>query len=174
MTHLPPRKRMDLRDFWYAHLIAWQSGDMNQRAYCLAHNLPLKRFGNWRATLRDEMPPPPKRLLYRRSVTLSHMTEHVTNKETQHLSPGYLPPMVMPSVPPRTRCHYSPADKRNIVAETDRPGATVSGVARRYGISSRSLFRWKQTYTSRPEPIILPVTLVDPAEAELGSQGELR
>jgi len=51
MTHLPPRKCMDLRDFWYAHLIAWQNGDMNQRVYCLARNLPLKRFGNWRATL---------------------------------------------------------------------------------------------------------------------------
>ena len=133
MTHLPPRKRMDLRDFWFRHLLAWQNSDMNQREYCEAHKLPLKRFGNWRATLRAVMPPPPRRLLYRRSVILSHMTDTMTNRESQGLTPGYLPPP--PPTLPEPRSHFSPADKRNIVAEIAKPGNTVSGIA------TRSLFR---------------------------------
>ena len=61
MSPLPPRKRMDLREFWFRRLLAWQNSDLNQREYCEANDLPLKRFGNWLAELLHEMPPPTKR-----------------------------------------------------------------------------------------------------------------
>jgi len=53
-------------------------------------------------------------------------------------------------MPPARQGHrrtFSEADKRRIVDETARPGASLSEVARRYGIAARVLFRWKQELT---------------------------
>jgi transposase-like protein len=55
-----------------------------------------------------------------------------------------------PIVPPRRegrRRAFDEADKRQIVEEATRPGASLSQVARRYGIAARLLFRWKQELT---------------------------
>ncbi len=48
------------------------------------------------------------------------------------------------------------------MAEAMQPGATVSGVARKYGIDTPLLFRWKREFApSPPEPVFLPVTVND-------------
>jgi hypothetical protein len=64
--------------------------------------------------------------------------------------------------------HEEPAsaDKRRIVAETCREGASVSGVARKYGVGTRLLFSWKKELTpaTPPGPTFLPVTLTDAPE----------
>ncbi len=36
--------------FWRTHHEAWKRSDLNQRGYCEAQGIPLKAFGNWRAT----------------------------------------------------------------------------------------------------------------------------
>jgi hypothetical protein len=59
-------KRAELEAFWLAHLEGWAASDLNQREYCEAHGLPLKRFGNWRAKFRLEVPSPARKLLWRR------------------------------------------------------------------------------------------------------------
>jgi transposase len=61
------------------------------------------------------------------------------------------------------RRRINAADKRRIVEEAERPGASVSGVARRYGITARLLFRWKQELApaAKTETTFLPVTLTD-------------
>src|SRR3546814_3995072 len=50
-----------------------------------------------------------------------------------------------------------------IVAEAARPGASVSDVARRYGIASALLFRWRKELASPTPPAttFLPVTVSD-------------
>jgi hypothetical protein len=51
-----------------------------------------------------------------------------------------------PIVPPAREGHrrtFSESDKRRIDEETARPGASLSEVARSYGIAARVLFRWK-------------------------------
>jgi transposase-like protein len=56
-------------------------------------------------------------------------------------------PMSGPIVPPAREGHrrqFSEADKRRIVEEAARPGASLSEVARGYGMAARVLFRWKQ------------------------------
>ncbi len=70
------------------------------------------------------------------------------------------------STPPGKRRRFSEADKRRIVEEADRPGASVSDVARRHGIAVRQLFRWKQELApaAKTETTFLPVTLTDAAE----------
>ena len=42
------------------------------------------------------------------------------------------------------RRHYSEASKRQMVAETQLPGASVSTVARRHDVNSNQLFRWRR------------------------------
>jgi transposase len=45
---------------------------------------------------------------------------------------------------PTKRRHYSEALKRQMVAETQAPGASVSIVARRHDVNSNQLFRWRR------------------------------
>jgi transposase len=45
---------------------------------------------------------------------------------------------------PMKRRQYSEALKRQMVAETQAPGASVSIVARRHDVNSNQLFRWRR------------------------------
>ena len=68
-----------------------------------------------------------------------------------------------PIVPPAREGHrrtFSEADKRRIVEETAPPGASLSEVARHYGIAARVLFRWKQELT-QAAPLFVAVEITD-------------
>jgi len=68
-----------------------------------------------------------------------------------------------PIVPPAREGHrrtFSESDKRRIVEETARPGASLSEVARSYGIAARVLFRWKQELT-QAAPLFAAVEITD-------------
>lgn len=140
--------------FWRAHHEAWKQSSLNQREYCEAHGIPLKAFGNWRARFKAEPQPSAPKFLYRRgglSHTFSHSPSHMTNEP-----PG-------PIVPPPREGHrrtFSEADKRQVVQETMRSGASLSEVARRYGIAARLLFRWKQELTIAA-PVFVSVEIAD-------------
>ena len=144
--------------FWRAHHEAWHQSALNQREYCEAHGIPLKAFGNWRARFKAEPQPPVRKLLYRRrglSHTLSHSVSHSLSHMTYDL-PG-------PIVPPAREGHrrtFSEADKRRIVEETGRPGASLSEVARSYGIAARVLFRWKLEL-AQAAPVFVAVEITD-------------
>lgn len=140
-----PRARYG-ETFWRAHHEAWKRSDLNQREYCEAQGLSLKAFGNWRAKFKAEPQPPARKLLYRRggashtlSHSLSHTLSHVTYPSFES-TPG-------PIIPPARAGHrrrFSEADRRHILAEAAKPGASISEVARRYGIARRVLCRWRQ------------------------------
>ncbi|MGB5587420.1 MAG: transposase [Gammaproteobacteria bacterium] len=161
VPRLKETKRAELEAFWRSHLEAWQSSDFNQREYCEAHGLPLKRFGNWRAKFRHEVSPPARKLLYRRGGGLKHMSKHM-RKEIPEPA-GYVPSGLLKDT--GRRRNFSTADKRRIVEEACRDGASISGVARKYGIGKRLLFHWKQEFEPElsREPILLPVTVTDAA-----------
>jgi transposase-like protein len=156
---LAAAKRFELEAFWRRHLEGWRRSDLNQREYCELHGLPLKRFGNWRAALKHEEPASAGKLLYRRGGALSHMSNHMT-KEAVPARSGPIPSARSSS---RKRRNFSEADKRRIVDELSRPGASVSGVARQYEIATRQLFRWKQELApaAKAETTFLPVTITD-------------
>ena len=129
--------------FWRAHHEAWRQGALNQREYCEAHDLPLKAFGNWRAKFKAEPQPPVRKLLYRRGG-LSHRLSHTPSHSLTHMTND---PLSRPIVPPAREGHrrvFSEDDKRRIVGEATQPGASLSAVARSYGIAARVVFRWKQ------------------------------
>jgi transposase-like protein len=156
-------KRSELESFWRAHLDGWRRSDLNQREYCELHGLPLKRFGNWRAKLKHEEPASAGKLLYRRGGGLKHMSKHML-KENPSAPSSYIPSAR--SGGPGKRRNFRAADKRRIVEETCREGASVSGVARKYGIGTRLLFSWKQELApaAKTETTFLPVTITDAPE----------
>lgn len=151
--------------FWRAHHEAWKRSDLNQREYCEAQDIPLKAFGNWRAKFKSEPQLPEPKLLYRRgglshrlSHTLSHRLSHMTNEAPSR-------PIVPPACEGRRR-KFSEADKRRIVEEAGQPAASLSAVARRYGIAARVLFRWKQELVP---PVFVAVQITD-APAPVGAE----
>lgn len=159
MSRLTDQKRAELEGFWRFHHEEWQKSTLNQREYCELHRLPLKRFGNWRAQFKHEAAVVRCKLLYRRAGRLRHMSGHMPNRENDPVSTGYVP-----SARPMTegRRNFRISDKKRIVEEAFAPDASISGVAKRYGITKRLLFRWKRELIEpEPEPTFLPVTVSD-------------
>ena len=167
MPRLKAEKAAELEAFWRSHHEEWARGSLNQREYCEAHGLPLKRFGNWRAKFKEEAGAVQKDLLYRRGGGLGHMSSHMTDGDLGAVSTGYIPSA---RAVPEARRNFRLADKRRIVAEAAAPGSSVSAVARRYGIARRLLFRWKQELAPpATEPVFLPVTVSDDDPAAAGT-----
>lgn len=147
--------------FWRAHHEAWTRSALNQREYCEAHDLPLKAFGNWRAKFKAEPKPKATKLLYRRG-DLSHRLSHGLSHSLGHMTkePASLGPTVPPPRDGRRR-KFTADDKRQILAEVDRHGASTSEVARRYGIAVRVLFRWKQELAQPSEAVFVSIMISD-------------
>lgn len=161
MARLSVEKRNELEAFWRAHIQGWRDSTLNQREYCEAHGLPLKRFGNWRAKFRHEDPRLTGKLLYRRGGGSEHMLKHMrSGPENPYIPSGR-------SGDACRRRNFGTLDKRRIVDEISRPGATVSGVAKKYGIGPRLLFQWRKDLTPdlQPEPVFAQVTLSDAPDA---------
>lgn len=161
MSRWPADYRVELEAFWRSHHEAWRRSDLNQREYCEAHGLPLKRFGNWRAKFKQE-PEILQKLLYRRGGRLGHMT-----KWASHMTNEVGPPKPDPAKTVAGRRTFSEAEKQRIVDEASQLGVTLSQVARRYGISRRVLFRWKEMLRPKQlepapaDPVFAPVQIMD-------------
>ena len=158
MPKLSPEKWAELEGFWRHHHDGWMGSELNQREYCELHGLPLKRFGNWRDRFKAEQEVRQAGLLYRRGG-LGHMSGHLSDRENAPVSTGYVPSA---RSMPEGRRNFRISDKKRIVAEAMAPGASVSGVASRYGITTPLLFRWKREQAPpEPEPVFLPVAVSD-------------
>ena len=145
--------------FWRAHHEAWKRSELNQREYCEAERISLKAFGNWRAKFKAEPQPPQRKLLYRRSGsshTLSHSSSHILSHGPYPFSWPERPVVLPPREGHRRR--FSEAEKRRILQEAAQPGASMSEVARRYGIARRVLCRWKQELAV---PVFVAVRITD-------------
>lgn len=61
---------------------------------------------------------------------------------------------------------YTADEKRRIVEETLKPGASVSVVARRHDVNANMVFTWRKRYRALPAPAMLPVEIaVTPSSA---------
>ena len=166
-----PRERYG-EAFWRAHHEGWRQSDLNQREYCEAQGLSLKAFGNWRAKFKAEPQPLPRKLLYRRgglshrlSHTLGHSLSHMTNDAPEQT-------LIVPPARDGHRRSFSEADKRRIVEQAGQPGASLSEVARRYGIAARVLFRWKQELKPSAAPMFVTVQIADATAASDAALGD--
>lgn len=135
MPKVSEKKWAELEGFWRHHHEGWKSSALNQREYCELHGLPLKRFGNWRDRFKAEEKVQEAGLLYRHGG-LGHMPSHMTDRENGPVSTGYIPSS---RTLPEARRNFRMSDKKRIAAEAMAPSASVSGVARRYGIIAGGL-----------------------------------
>lgn len=132
--------------FWRSHHEAWKRSDLNQREYCEVQGIPLKAFGNWRAKFKAEPQAPTRKLLYRRGGA-NHSLSHRLSHTPSHMSYPSFYEAAAPVVPPARAGHrrrFSDSERAHILTEAAKPGASVSEVARRFGIARRVLFRWRQ------------------------------
>src|SRR3954453_4416892 len=70
------------------------------------------------------------------------------------------------------RRRWTDEEKAWIVAESLDPAATVSAVARRYGLHARQLFTWRQrlaTPAAREVPAFVPVVVAEDNVAPAGT-----
>jgi len=79
MPRMKSEKGNELEAFRRAHIEGWRDSTLNQREYCEAHGLPLKRFGNWRAKVTHDDPRLTGKLLYRRGAGSEPMLKHRRN-----------------------------------------------------------------------------------------------
>jgi Transposase len=152
--------------FWRAHHECWKRSDLNQGEYCESQGISLKAFGNWRAKFKAEPEAPQRKLLYRRGGaghSLSHTLSHSLSHTPSHMAYPSSAPIVPPARPGHRR-RFSDADRCHILAEVARPGASVSEVARRYGVDRRVLFRWRQEQTAGP--VFVDVEILDGSDAD--------
>jgi transposase len=80
----------------------------------------------------------------------------------------------------RARRRWTDADKRQLVAETLAPDATVHAVARRHGVSTSQLFTWRKRFRgelgfprSTPAAPAFAAVALAPAGASLPGDGTL-
>lgn len=66
------------------------------------------------------------------------------------------------------RRHWSDEEKARIIAESLVPGANISGVARRNGVSGGVLFKWRREALQAPvvAASFIPITLAAPVPQE--------
>ena len=149
--------------FWRAHHEVWKRSDLNQRQYCEAEEIPLKAFGNWRAQFKAEPQPSERKLLYRRRPLRPPLSPPVSPLLSPPFSQGAYPSSEAPIVPRLREGHrrrFHDGDKRRILDEAARPGASAAEIARRYGIAPRLLRRWKQDLAA-PAPTFVTVQVTN-------------
>ena len=71
------------------------------------------------------------------------------------------------------RRRWSPEEKLRIVAETERPGAGIAQIARRYEISRGLLWNWRRqvrrgVLRPEPPPVFLPVHAISDGTKHVG------
>ena len=164
-------EREPRRAFWRGHFEVWRLSGLTQRDYCERHGLSLKNFGNWRAQLKreDEAGPKARWGRYPRLRPSSGPRSEGRSEKppAKKIVPARLP--VSAANGSDARRKFSDEAKRLIVEEACQPNISVSRVARRYGITTSLLFRWRQALGMAPaaeEGQFLPVTLAEEPLAE--------
>lgn len=134
--------------FWAMHIEAMTWCGMSAQSYAKAHRLSLHSLKRWRGLFeagevqidwRAHLHPS---ALPHISTSASDSTNDVTKASqvgeglTNASDEG-------PSPEQRRRRKFSAEEKLTVVLQTERPGATVSEVARKRGIATGVLFRWR-------------------------------
>jgi transposase-like protein len=126
-----------IQAFWAMHVEAQLWSGLSAGEYASVHRLSTYSLRSWRSRLDAdplgvdwrELLHPSARPYVRRKISTS------ANEESAEF------PLTEPTPPLRRQ--FSEEEKSAMVAETEVPGATVSAVARRHGVVTSMLFRWR-------------------------------
>lgn len=125
--------------WWREHIEAWKKGDLSQRAYCRANGLTPKSFARWRLWFKEEADIAERKRLQRHR---RHDRPGADPSDSPRPMGPARPLLGLPQV--NRRRQFPDLLKRQIVEETLALGATVSGVARLYGVTPPCVFRWRK------------------------------
>jgi transposase-like protein len=131
--------------FWAMHVEALNWSGLTAKEYASAHRISLYGLRTWRARFDAD----PLQIDWRARVHSSvrptvSASASDSAKDAQARSVLTTAPPTDPAASGRRhRRSFSDEEKRTIVLETERPGATVSQVARAHGIVTSVLFRWR-------------------------------
>ncbi len=147
--------------FWAMHVEAMNWSGIGVREYAAALSLSPYALRKWRDRLDEGEVEidwrahlhPSARPLVGTSVSKPTAESSLTD------APGDDPPA--PTAP--ARHFFSDEQKLAIAKETEQPGATVSGVARKHGIVTGLLFRWRVQFgiAQKTRAKLAPVALAD-------------
>lgn len=125
--------------FWRQHVEAWKKNGVSQRVYCTAYGLSRRTFCKWRMRLKAD-DAAAERVLSRRRGCRGRACDD-PSVDHSAMAPKAAP---FGLLQPGRRRQFPEELKRQIVLETLAPGASVSAVARLYGVTAPCVFRWRK------------------------------
>lgn len=148
------RKRMPLskssrnravQGFWAMHVEALRWSNLSVRVYAAAHQLSPHSLYRWCRLIDSGEVEIDWRALLHPSARPAISTKISTSAKEDAGVLGLTESIAVEgrSPKPSGRRRFSVEEKRLIVLATERPGATVSSVARAHGIVPSVLFRWR-------------------------------
>lgn len=150
--------------WWREHIDGWKKSDLNQSSYCRKNGLHRKSFGRWLRWFREEAAAAERKLRHRQ-----------WRRDRPSANPRTMssdrPLLGVPQV--NRRRQFPDLLKRQIVEETLLPGATVSAVARLYGVTPPCVFRSRKLlgYGAAEDKIeFAAVQIGEPAGAAVGGK----
>jgi transposase-like protein len=131
--------------FWAMHLEAQLWSGLSAAEYASAHRLSPHSLRKWRRQLDETPLGIDWRALVHPSARPYEGPRLSTSAKAEKAESGLTITRreVRDGDGRSSRRTFSEAQKRAIVAETEAPGATVSAVARRHGVVTSMVFRWR-------------------------------
>ncbi|MFG1228617.1 IS66-like element accessory protein TnpA [Xanthobacter wiegelii] len=147
--------------FWAMHVEAMNWSGMSVREYAAGLNLSPTSLRKW----RDRLDEGEVEIDWRAHLHPSARPV-VSTSASKKPADGLLtvPSKSEPEAPrPPVRRFFSDEEKRAIALESDRPGVSVSSVARKHGIVTGLLFRWRVQFgvAQKTRAKLVPVALAD-------------
>jgi transposase-like protein len=163
-------KNQAAQAFWAMHVEAMTWSGMTLRAYADALNLSRYSLKKWRNRIRDQKVDGDWRALLHPSARppLSTSARPSAKPETPENRLTSTSGVDLETAIRATRRSFSREEKLALVLETERTGATVSGVAREHRLVPSTLFRWRVELGfghPRTPPVELAAVQVDDAAA---------
>ena len=156
-----------LQAFWAMHVEAMNWSGMGVREYAAALHLSPTSLRKW----RDRLDNGEVDVDWRAHLHPSACPAVGTSANGAPSKSSLTAPPDDDPAPPRQplRRFFSDEQKRDIAVESDQPGVSVSRVARKHGIVTGMLFRWRVQFgvAQKKRAKLAPVALADDAAATL-------
>ena len=167
------KRNQAVQAFWAMHVEAMTWCGMSVCDYADAHRLSPYSLRRWRDLIdAGEVAIDWRALLHPSARPQTSTSANDSAKDCAAESGLTTLPNADPATPERpTRRSFTAAEKRAVVLETERPGETVSSIARQHGLVTSVVFRWRAEFGyGRKERVTLAaVTLA--SEPSAGKPG---
>ncbi len=134
-------KNRAVRAYWAMHVEALRWSGMPLQAYAKSLGLSVYSLGRWRLLIERGEVEEDWRALLHPSARANLSTSAKPSANEPGAESGLTDGEEKPAK--RARRTFSSEEKQAIVTETERPGETVTSVARRHDIVTSMVFRWR-------------------------------